>query len=47
MTSKRICVNCGKEKDIYRGKYCINDHFTCEYCGKQRHDCYACKKDIK
>jgi hypothetical protein len=46
--AKRVCANCGKEKDVYGGKICSNDHFICESCyhstGKR---CPLCGKELK
>jgi len=30
--SKRICSNCGKEKDVQDGKTFENGHFICKNC---------------
>jgi hypothetical protein len=29
---KRICDNCGKEKDVEGGRTCENGHFICKDC---------------
>jgi len=30
--AKRICANCGKEKEVKKGKVCPNGHFICYSC---------------
>lgn len=42
-----MCVKCGEEKDIYGGKYCAKDHFTCSNCAKYTNKCYACGLEIR
>jgi hypothetical protein len=45
--AKRICAHCGKEKDVYGGKVCANDHFICKGCGQYRSSCPLCGKPLK
>ncbi|MFA5375615.1 MAG: hypothetical protein WC455_07660 [Dehalococcoidia bacterium] len=37
--AKRICAECGKEKDVYGGKTCSKDHFICKECARYRTNC--------
>jgi len=30
--AKRVCANCGSEKDVAGGKTCENGHFICKDC---------------
>lgn len=30
--SKRVCAECGEEKDVSGGKVCVNSHFICKGC---------------
>ena len=45
--AKRVCANCGKEKDVYGGKVCKNDHFICSSCSYGRSTCPICGKEMK
>jgi len=44
---KRKCASCGKEKDVYGGKVCTNDHFLCQSCGMRRTTCPLDGKPLK
>ena len=45
---KKICSICGKEKDIFGGKECENDHFTCKDCYyRYGLKCKMCGKPLK
>ena len=44
---KRKCASCGKEKDVYRGKICTNDHFLCQSCARTRTTCPLDGKPLK
>lgn len=44
--AKRICVRCGKEKEVAGGKLCPKDHFTCYACSGASY-CAVCSKPIK
>lgn len=50
---RRICSNCGKEKDVSGGKTCPNDHFICWECvsggflAPSRTTCPLCGKPLR
>lgn len=54
--SKRICVKCGKEKELKGGKICEKGHFVCKECTYESwglifsdtlKKCPVCEKPLK
>lgn len=54
--SKRVCANCGKEKDVSGGRMCEKGHFICRNCvyegsglifTHEKYTCPLCKKPLK
>ena len=49
---RRVCDNCGKEKDVSGGKTCPNGHFICRECviwgfGPSLRTCPLCRKPLR
>lgn len=45
--AKRVCANCGKEKEVSGGKICEKDHFICSSCASGRTQCPVDKTKMK
>lgn len=44
---KRICDNCGREKDVYGGKSCSKGHFICHSCSSNHIHCPLCGHTLR
>lgn len=44
---RRICANCGHERDTLGAKTCSNGHFICHSCAKNHIHCPLCRKTLR
>lgn len=49
---RRVCDNCGKEKEVSGGKVCTNGHFICWSCavggfGPSLRTCPLCGEPLR
>ena len=45
--AKRVCDNCGENKETSGGKTCENGHFLCHSCGGRHFHCTVCHKKLR
>lgn len=51
--ARRVCANCGQEKDVSGGRVCPKDHFICSSCvyggffGPTRESCPLCHERLR
>jgi len=44
---KRVCDNCGDNKDTDYGKTCPNGHFLCHSCASRHFHCTVCHEKLR
>jgi len=44
---RRVCDNCGNEKDTSGGKTCSNGHFICHSCASRHVHCPLCGHTLR